>query len=196
VLDVHYHRQTNGAQTGQGVPKGGGIATLLQLSTKMAIVDRVCYPFAMVFALIFVGFSSILSPLCAFLVFRRYLEQKQSEIEQRLEAGVRDWITPPEEGKLSKLGIAMDAIGTVVGSAAARSLQAQIAQTNSAVANVANGLSAEANAARNPLAMLASGGKRGKGAALARLVELIGPMLGGTGAGSGGNNGGKTPFIL
>lgn len=149
----------------------------------------------MVFALIFVGFSSILSPICAFLVFRRYLEQKQSEIEQRLDAAVRDWITPPEEGKLSKLGIAMDAIGTVVGSAAARSLQAQIAQTNSAVANVANGLSAEANAARNPLAMLASGGKRGKGAALARLVELIGPMLGG-GGGSPGNNGGKPPFNL
>jgi hypothetical protein len=140
----------------------------------------------MLFAAILLGICQIVSMLGACLLFRMMVNAKQAEIEARAEKALRDWVESPKEGEPSKLAITLDAMGAVVGSAAARSLMASLKQQSSSVAKVANGISDEVGGATNPIMGLLMGGKRGKGAAVMRLAELIGPMLGG-GAKDNGN---------
>jgi hypothetical protein len=73
----------------------------------------------------------------------------------------------------------LDGMGTVVGSAAAKSLMASLKQTAGATANVANSVSDQLQAQGNPLLAMLTAGKRGKGAAVLRLAEMLGPMFAG-----------------
>jgi hypothetical protein len=140
----------------------------------------------MVLAAILLGICQFASAFTLFLLFRFLMKSKQAELERRFEQAVREWTYQPEPDKPSKLAVLVDSIGAVIGSAAARSLMASVKQDASSVAHVANGLSDQAQAQINPLAALITGGKRGKGAALLRLAEIIGPML----AKQTGSNGG------
>lgn len=71
----------------------------------------------------------------------------------------------------------VEALGAVIGSAAARSLSASINADASHAARAANAAADVMEAQQNPLVSLISGTKRGKGAAMARLAQMLGPML-------------------
>jgi hypothetical protein len=144
--------------------------------------------FALLFALLFVALCTLVSPVLTVVLLKRYFERKQAELTAQVTDLARDFLAPPAEGQPSKFAIAIDSAGTIIGSAAAKSLMATMAQSNSAVANVANGITGQIEAERNPLKTLVSGGKRGRGAALTRLAEMLMPMLL-----SGRNGGSPTP---
>jgi hypothetical protein len=131
----------------------------------------------MLLAFCLIGIAQIVTIIGACLYLRRVLEHKQAEVEDKLTASLRSWIEPQGEGKLSKLAELMDLGGTVIGAAAAReimmSLNADKGHALKAGNQIADGLEASAN----PLLGMLRGGKRGKGAALARLAEMLGPML-------------------
>jgi hypothetical protein len=131
----------------------------------------------MIIAAVLLGICQFASAFTLFLLFKYLMESKQRQLERRLEQAIKEWTYQPEADKPSKLAVLVDSVGAVIGSAAARSLMASVKQQSSSVAQVANGLSDQAQAQINPLAALVSGGKRGKGAALLRLAEIIGPML-------------------
>lgn len=133
----------------------------------------------MILAALFVGFCQILTTVCVCLWIRHTVSHKQAEIERRAERAFQEWFTQPEPDKPSKFALLIHEAGTVIGSAAARSIMASLQADNSHVARVANGLSDELQAKQNPLVGLLAGGKRGKGAALMRLAELLGAGLGG-----------------
>jgi len=147
----------------------------------------------MIFAAVLLSICQIVSIFGACLVLRHVINAKQAEIEAKVERALREWVESPEPGKPSKLALVLDSAGAVVGSAAARSLMASMKQDVSSVAHVANGASDLITAQQNPLVGMLTGGKRGKGAALMRLAELIGPMLGGKGSGNGTNDSGSKP---
>jgi len=137
----------------------------------------------MLIAIVLLGICQIAALFSSVFLVRRYVESKQVQFEAKLA----DLVMPPSEGKPSKLSLMIDAAGTVVGSAAARSLMATLQQRNSSAAQVANGQADLLQAQANPLVALLTGGKRGKGAAVQRLAELLGPMLfGGQGIKSNG----------
>lgn len=148
----------------------------------------------MVVAAILLGFCQIIGFFCFSMLLRQWFNAKQAEFEARAAALVREWTEQPSPDKPSKLAQVADAAGTVIGAAAARSIMASVSQGQSAVAHVANGAADQLQAQQNPLMGLLQGGKRGKGAAVLRLAQLIGPMLGGLSGGkaeTGGN--GKPP---
>jgi len=145
----------------------------------------------MLIAVILLGICQIAALFSSVYLVRRYVEAKQAQFEAKLA----DLVTPPSEGKPSKLSLIVDAAGTVIGSAAARSLMATLQQRNSSVAQVANGQADLLQAQANPLLALLSGGKRGKGAAVQRLAELLGPMLFG-GQGIKSNGAGASPVSI
>ena len=130
----------------------------------------------MILTVVLVGVCQIITMLGCVLLLRRIINAKQAELEAKAERMLRDWVESPEEGKPSKLGVTLDAMGAVVGSAAARSLMASIKQDASSMAKVANGAADVLQAQQNPIMGLL-GGKRGRGAAVMRLAELLGPML-------------------
>lgn len=146
----------------------------------------------MIFAAILLGVCQIITMLGCVLLLRRLINAKQAEIEERAERALRDWVESPEAGKPSKLAVMLDAAGAVVGSAAARSLMASLKQDASAQAHVANGISDTLQAQQNPVLGLLTGGKRGKGAAVLRLAEMLGPMLAGSGKGNGATTEGSS----
>lgn len=129
----------------------------------------------------FVGFGWLI---------RQWFESKQAEIERRLADTMQEWLVQPAPDKPSKLAELADAAGTVIGSAAARSIMATVSQSQSAIAHVANGAADQLQGQTNPILGLLQGGKRGKGAAVLRLAQMLGPMLGGLGGGKSGSNGG------
>jgi hypothetical protein len=131
----------------------------------------------MIIAAVLLGICQFASAFTLFLLFKYLMESKQKQLERRLEQAIKEWTYQPEPDKPSKLAVLVDSVGAVIGSAAARSLMSSMKQQSSSVAQVANGLSDQAQAQINPLAALVAGGKRGKGAALLRLAEIIGPML-------------------
>jgi len=148
----------------------------------------------MLICLILLVFCQLCATLSAFWLLPRYLNRKQAEIEAKAEEVVRSWAESPKPGEPSKIALLLDSMGTVVGSAAARSLMLHLNQTVSSTAMVANGESAPLQAQQNPLLGLLMGGKRGKGAAVMRLAELLGPMLmKGNGTGAPGPS--QTSFI-
>ncbi len=139
----------------------------------------------MVIAAILLGVCQILCTFCWCLFIRHVINAKQAEIEARAERALREWVESPGEGQPSKLANLVDVMGATIGSAAARSLTASVKQQSSSVAQVANGAADMLQAQTNPLAALISGGKRGKGAAVMRLAQLLGPMF----MGGNGNHG-------
>jgi hypothetical protein len=131
----------------------------------------------------FIGICQIVGFYCFSLLIRRAINAKQAELEARAEEVIHKWIDLQEDGKPSRLAEMLEMGGTVIGSAAARSIIASLGAGQAHAARAANGLSDEIQATQNPLMGLLAGGKRGKGAALMRLAELLGPMLkGGNGA--------------
>lgn len=134
----------------------------------------------MIVAAVLLCLCQIASTIVAVVFIRRFINAKQAEIEAKAEAAVRAWIELQGENKdqPSKLALMLDGMGAVIGSAAARSLMNSIKQPASAVANVANGISEPLMAQQNPLLAMLTSGKRGKGAAVLRLAELLGGMMG------------------
>jgi ApbE superfamily uncharacterized protein (UPF0280 family) len=106
---------------------------------------------------------------------------------------VRSWEQSEEEGKPSKLAVSLDAMGTVVGAAAARSIMASVQAEQSHMAKVANGVSDELQGQANPIIGLLAGGRRGKGAAILKLAQILGPMLAGSGTSNHGHDGSGGP---
>jgi len=144
----------------------------------------------MIYAAIILGLCQIFAAVTTVVLFRRILDRKQAEISEQIEAAIREWIEPGPDNTASKLASTVDMVGAVVGSAAARSIMAHLKQENAAVANVANGISDRIQGQTNPLMALLSGGKRGKGAAVQRLTEMLMPLFaGGLGGGGGAGNG-------
>jgi hypothetical protein len=126
--------------------------------------------------------AAFIQGFCIFAgIFWLYHREKR-RASLLIEEKLREWFTsaPGEPHQAAKV---LDAAGAVIGHAAARSIMANLSQQAGAVANVANGVSDQLQAQSNPLVGLLTGGKRGKGAAIMRLAELLGPML------QGGNHG-------
>jgi len=113
-----------------------------------------------------------------FWLYRRERAKIQATIDRQLAA----WFTAPV-GEPHKAAQIVDAMGVVIGSAAARSMMANLGQRASSAAQVANGAADMIQAQSNPLVALLTGGKRGKGAAMMRLAEMLGPMVLGGGNG-------------
>jgi hypothetical protein len=113
-------------------------------------------------------------------MLRRFFNSKQAEIEAKAEAALRSWIELQGENhdQPSKLALILDSAGAVVGSAAARSMMASLKQSTSAPAQVANGIAEPMLAQQNPLLAMLTTGKRGKGAAVLRLAEMLGGVFG------------------
>lgn len=145
-------------------------------------------------ALVLLAFCQLVALVGIAWYFNRILERKQRILEDLVRSWIQTWLTPPGEGKPHKLAELIAAAGEVIGSSAARSIMASLNADKSHVARAANGIVDEAQAQANPILALLAGSKRGKGAALARLAELIGPALMGAsgGLGGAGDNGRKT----
>lgn len=138
---------------------------------------------------VLLGICQIVSFIGLYLLITMWADRKQRQIEARIDAVLREWLVPESEGKPHKLAQMVAALGEVVGTAAARSIMASINADKSHATRVANGLTEEIEGAQNPIMGLLAGGKRGKGAAVARLMELIAPMMGGNkGGGSNGHS--------
>jgi len=134
----------------------------------------------MIFAVVLLGVCQIITILGAVLLLRRFINAKQAEIEKRADEALQSWIGLQGENKdqPSKLAMMLDGMGAVIGSAAARSLLNSLKQPASADAHVANGITDQLQAQANPLLALLTAGKRGKGAAMLRLADMLGGMFG------------------
>lgn len=142
----------------------------------------------MIIALVVIALEIPLLAIGLKMALDSIVDRKQREVEAKIKALAEEWLIATSDKEPSKLAALVDAMGTVVGSAAARSIMASLSASNSQVARVANGLSDELQGAQNPIMALLSGGKRGKGAAVARLTQLLLPMLGNkNGGGKAGN---------
>jgi len=131
----------------------------------------------MVVALALVGLAPFLSVLLAYHLFTRAISIKQAELENRIQKTIATFVSSPEPGKPSPLGEILDSVGVVVGSAAARNIMKSLGGADGRAGIQAEAISGQLQAEQNPLVGLLSGGKRGKGAALMRLAELLGPMI-------------------
>lgn len=131
-------------------------------------------------------FCQFAAAFCALLLVRRYIRRRESEIRDQLLSAAHEWIDPQGENadQPSKLADAIAQLGEIMGRAAARSLMSQLAASNSHAAKVAGGISDTVEAQTNPLGLIAGAVTRGKGGGIARLAQLLAPMLGGLG-GSG-----------
>jgi len=139
------------------------------------------------------GVCQIITVFGACLLLRHFINAKQAELEQRAEKALRSWVEAEAEGKPSKLAVMLDATGAVIGSAVARSIMASLNVDQSHMAKVANGLTDQLQAEQNPVLALLAGGKRGKGAAIMKLAQILGPMLAGAGANHGSDGGSQPP---
>lgn len=145
----------------------------------------------MILTVILLGVCQVIGFAGLAIFLKMLLDRKQRDIEKRIDAIWQDVTAQPAPDQPSKLALFIDAVGQTLGSAAARSLVASFNADKSHVARVANGLTDQIQAEQNPLLALVAGRAKGKGAALAKLVGVLGPMLTGGGApGAGpGNNG-------
>lgn len=134
--------------------------------------------------------TGILQTIALLLGASWLISREKHQLHQSFHEAVSEWFVA-EEGKPSKFAEVLDAAGSVVGSAAARSIMASLNAGKSHAVRLANGMVDEVEAQQNPLLGLLGGSKRGKGAGLAQLVQLLGPMLarGGGGSGDNGRNG-------
>ena len=150
------------------------------------------YTGCMILALIFLGLSQIISVLLAYRLFTRYISKKQAEIQEQVLDSLHRFVDSPGEGKPSQFAIILDSAGVVVGGAAARNIMKSLGGADGHAGNVASGIAGELQAQVNPLVGLLSGGRRGKGAAMMRLAELLGPMFNRNAPGA--NGGGDPPL--
>lgn len=134
----------------------------------------------MIAAVILLCLCQIVTTFGACLILRRIIDAKQAELERRAEQALQNWITLQGDNKdqPSKLAMMLDGMGAVIGSAAARSLMASLKQSTSAPAQVAGSVSDQLMAQGNPLLAMLTAGKRGKGAAVLKLAEMLGGMMG------------------
>ena len=142
-------------------------------------------------AIILAGHFLAITVVC--ILAARYIERKQRKIERQLEEIVHKWVDPGPDNSPSELAKVLDAMGAVVGSAAARTIMSSIAAERSHTARAANSMADEIQGAQNPILGLLTGGKRGKGAALQRLAEVLGPMLFRVPNNPGSNGGQESP---
>jgi hypothetical protein len=122
--------------------------------------------------------TGLLQSIIVVVGLRWLLSRERERIADSLADLQREWFSAPE-GEPHKAAKVLDAAGSVVGAAAARSIMASLGADASHAARAANGAADILQAQQNPLMALLSGGKRGKGAAVMRLAEMLGPMLGG-----------------
>jgi hypothetical protein len=114
---------------------------------------------------------------------------KQAEIEAKIHDTLYDFVAPQGDGKASKLGDLLANAGLIVGQAAANTIMSNLNASNGHAVRAANDIAGAIDGQSSPLAGvlgLLKGGRRGKGAAIGRLAEILGPMLGG-GSAAGGN---------
>lgn len=158
-----------------------------------------------VLAVILLAFCQIAGGILAGILVSRRIDRVRTEVRDEISRILVDWTSQPEEGKASKLAELVDMVGAVIGSAAARSILASLNADASHGARAANTLSDQITAQQNPLLGLLTGSKRGKGAAVARLAQLLGGMFTGSGSGTGpggqlsfpaGNGGGDRSSVL
>jgi hypothetical protein len=143
-----------------------------------------------IFSIIALAICTLVAPFGALFLFKRYVESKQAEIEARVEDAIHVWIDKTPDGKSSKLAEAAEALGTVIGQGAARALMTSFAQAKGAEGIVANTVADGLQVQQNPLLALMTNTRRGKGAAVERLVGLLGSMFnqGGGGPKNGGHS--------
>lgn len=142
----------------------------------------------MILAIVLLAICALLSPFASLYLLKRYAESKQAEIEARIEDAIHVWIDKSPDGKSSKLAEAAEALGTVIGQGAARSLMTSFAQAKSSEGVVANTMADGLQVQQNPLLALMTNTRRGKGAAVERLVGLLGSMFSGGGPKNGGHS--------
>lgn len=143
----------------------------------------------MIVAVILLAVCQLAGGILAGILVSRKLDRIRTETRTELLRILTDWTHQPEAGKPSKAAELVDMIGAVIGSAAARSIMGSLKADDSHAAAAANRIADGIQGHQNPLLGLLTGGKRGKGAAVARLAEMLGGMLGGSGAG-----GAQLPF--
>jgi hypothetical protein len=127
----------------------------------------------MILAAVILALTQILTGILVCWWIRRTIAAKQAEISQIW----LDLIEQPDPTKPSRLALFVDTCGATIGSAAARSIMATLSTADGHAARAANTASDLIQAQNNPIMALLQGGKRGKGAAVMRLAELLGPML-------------------
>jgi hypothetical protein len=132
---------------------------------------------SVIIAAILLGIVQIIAAYGLSLLIRRTINEKQAQLEARAEEAIRKWVEPQGEGKPSKLAEVLDVGGAVIGAAAARSIMGALGAEKSHTARAANDLADQIQGEQNPILGLLAGGKRGKGAAIAKLAQMIGPML-------------------
>jgi len=150
-------------------------------------------PHLVVWTIIISSLCQISALVCALLLLKYYVEAKQADLERRAQLALREWLEAPEEGKPSKAALLVQAVGEIVGTAAARSLVGTVTAQESHVARGANTAADLLQAQQNPLLALLKGGRRGKGAAMEHLAELLGPML--QNMGKSRDNGGQASLF-
>lgn len=143
-------------------------------------------------AVVLLAICQIAAGILAGILVNRRIDRIRAEIRTEIARILTEWTSQPDEGKPSKLAELVDMIGAVIGSAAARSIMATLNADQSHAARAANTLADGIQAQQNPLLGLLTGSKRGKGAAVARLAQLLGGMF--TGSGSGPATGGQLSF--
>lgn len=126
----------------------------------------------------------------------KVIERKTSEIEGKVSAIVREFITNPDEHTPSKLAVMFDLFGATIAKGMVHEAAVQEKAEQSHVARVANNMLAEEQAYQNPILGILGKNKRGKNAAYVRLAEMIGQQLGAAGGGgNGAGGGGATPPV-
>jgi len=135
--------------------------------------------------------AGLLQSICLVVGVSWVIGREKRRFAVRLDEIQHEWFDHAE-GEPHKAAQVLDASGAVVGSAAARSIMASLNAEKSHVARVAGGMADELQSQQNPLLGLLAGGKRGKGAAVMQLAQLLGPVLmggshNGNGTGSSGS---------
>lgn len=141
------------------------------------------------------GVCEIIGFVCFAWLLRLYFDKKQREIEEQITSTLRVWTEQPEKDKPSRFAELIATIGTVVGQAAAHSIMASLQADKSHAARAANTIADQVIAEQNPVLGLLTGGKKGKGAAIARLAQILGsqlPLMPGVGGNPGGNHSSKS----
>jgi HAMP domain-containing protein len=147
----------------------------------LAPLDMPCYNILVLFVLLAalsVGASLIVSAFLLINGLRRVVDIKIEAIKSDLTATITDYVSP--QGKdPSKLAEITETVGIIIGAAAAKSLMQSMGQRNSAASKVAGEMASAVDGQSNPLLALASSLPKGKGAGIARLAQLLAPMVGG-----------------
>lgn len=139
----------------------------------------------MIVAAILIGLCEFLGFVGLYILFTRWAERKEAQIRAEIDQQLKLWFVPEAEGQPHRAAQLLGSMGDIIGRSAAHSIMATFSAERSHVARAANAALAEAEAQQNPLLNLLSGGRRGKGAAIAQLAQLLAPMIRSVGSGNG-----------